>query len=213
MIRRLQHDVIREAGARRVVAGGSMPAAAVAVTTALVDQVESEAYRNGYAEGFEAGESDGLRDAAQRMQELEDGARDRLQELTDERDRLAALIRGLADAVPSHGEAMEAVAIEVALASLARAFGQVQGDRELLQRLCAKVVEEFRVGAMHVAVSAQDHPAMPEQIDGLQVVVEPGLRPGDCRLVIEHGYMESSVGQRLKAIYEVMLESLGIKCA
>jgi flagellar biosynthesis/type III secretory pathway protein FliH len=210
MIRRLRHDVIREAVVHHVVAGGSMPTTPVVDSTALADLADAEAYRTGYAEGYEAGESDGLRDAAQRMQELEDSARNRVQELADEGDRLAALIDGIAEAVHSHNEAMEALAVEVALTSLTRAFGQMQGDRQLMQRLCVQVVDEFRVKAVRVAVSARDRAALPERLDGLEVVIEPGLVQGDCRVVTKRGHIESSIGQRLKAIYEVMIESLGI---
>lgn len=210
MIRRLQQDSIREATVHHVVVGGSIPTSPVVDTAALADLIDAEAYRSGYAEGYEAGESDGLRDATQRMQELEDLARTRVQELADERDRMTTLIDGIADAVHSHNEAMEALAIEVALASLARAFGQMQGDRQLVQRLCAQVVDEFRVKAVRVAVSAQDRAALPERLEDLEVVVEPGLDQGDCRVVTKRGQMESSIGQRLKTIYEAMLESLGV---
>jgi flagellar biosynthesis/type III secretory pathway protein FliH len=210
MIRRLRHDAVRESMIHHVVAGGSVSLTSVVDAAALTDLVGAEAYRSGYAEGYEAGESDGLRDASQRMQELEETARNRVQELADERERLTALIEGIVEAVHGHNEAMEALAIEVALASLARAFGQMQDDRELMQRLCTQVVEEFRVKAARIAVSAQDRPVLPEHIDGLEVVVEPGLAPGDCRVVTERGQMESSIGMRLKTIYEVMIESLGI---
>ena len=210
MIRRVPHDAIREAVAHHVVVGGSTPVVAIVDAANLEDLASVEAYRNGYTEGFEAGESDGLREATQRMQELEEAARHHVQELAEERERLAVLIGGLADAVHNHGEAMEVLAIEVALASLARAFGQMQDDRQLVQRLCTQVVEEFRVKAARIAVSAQDRHVLPEHIDGLEVVVEPGLVPGDCRVVTERGQMESSIGMRLKAIYEVMVESLGI---
>jgi flagellar biosynthesis/type III secretory pathway protein FliH len=59
-------------------------------------------------------------------------------------------------------------------------------------------------------VSTQDRAVLPERLDDLEVVVEPGLGQGDCRVVTKRGQMESSIGQRLKAIYEAMLESLGI---
>jgi flagellar biosynthesis/type III secretory pathway protein FliH len=210
MIRRLQHDAFREATVHHVVAGGSIPTSPVVDAAALADLIDAEAYRSGYAEGYEAGESDGLRDATQRMQELEDSARTRVQELADERDRLATLVDGIAEAVHGHNEAMEALAIEVALASLTRAFGQMEGDRQLIQRLCAQMVDEFRVKAVRIAVSTQDRAVLPERLDDLEVVVEPGLGQGDCRVVTKRGQMESSIGQRLKAIYEAMLESLGI---
>ena len=147
---------------------------------------------------YEAGESDGLRDATQRMHELEETARERLRELTDERDRLSALIGGMATAMHDHGEAVESLAVEVALASLARAFGHMHEDRQLVQRLCTQMVEEFRVKALRIAVSAQDRPLLPQQIDGLEVVVEAGLVQGDCRVVTARGQMESSIGLRLR---------------
>jgi len=213
MIRRLAHDAVRETVTHHVVAGGSLPALPAADAAVLADTVDTGTYRNGYAEGYEAGESDGLRDAARRMQELEEAARNRLQELADERDRLAALVEGVAGAVQRHNEAMETLAVEVALASLRHAFGEMQGDRPLVQRLCTRIVEEFRVNAMRVVVSAQDRSVLPEHLDGLEVVVEPGLTPGECRVVTGRGYVESSIGQRLKVIYEAMLESLGIERA
>lgn len=213
MIRRLSQGAIREAETHHVVTGGSAPDSDAMETVVSTERIESEAYRKGYAEGFEAGESDGLRDINQRMHELQETARERLLELTDERDRLSALTAGLAKALHDHAEAVESLAVEVALASLARAFGHMHEDGQLLQRLCTRMVEEFRVKAVRVAVSTQDRPLLPQQIDGLEVVVEAGLVQGDCRVVTARGQMESSIGLRLRSIYEVMIESLEIDSA
>lgn len=209
MIQRLARDALLEATTHRVVAGGQ-PAAPVAETVVVEQDPAAEAYRLGYVEGYEAGESDGLRDAKQRMQKLEDAARDRLDELEGERERLSALIDGLGEAVNRHGDAMEALAFELALASLARAFGQMQDDGQLLRRLCARTAEEFRAKAVRLVVSAQDRSVLPEHIDGLEVEVGRGLTAGECLLETDRGQIESSIGLRLGAIHEAMLRTLGV---
>ncbi|MHB1059449.1 MAG: FliH/SctL family protein [Rhodanobacter sp.] len=210
MIQRLPHDALLETTAHRVVGGGRPPAAHVAETPVAAEDPSAEAYRLGYAEGYEAGESDGLRDAKQRMLKQEDAARDRLDELGHERLRLSTFIDGLAEALDRHGEAMEALAFELALASLARAFGQMQDDGQLLRRLCARMAEEFRAKAVRLVVSAQDRPSLPERIDGLEVETGRGLTAGECLLETDRGRIESSIGLRLGAIHETMLRTLGI---
>jgi flagellar biosynthesis/type III secretory pathway protein FliH len=170
----------------------------------------AEAYRLGYAEGYETGESDGLRDAAQRMQELEDAARDRLAELERERERLAVLVGGLGEALHRHGEAMEELAFELALASLARAFGQMQGDDQLLRRLCTQMAAEVRAEAVRLVVSEPDRPLLPARIDGLEVETGRELVAGECLLETGRGRIESSIGQRLGAIHGAMLQTLGV---
>lgn len=210
MIQRLPHDALLEATTHRVVAGGQMPVAPVAETVVVVEDPAAEAYRLGYVEGYEAGESDGLRDAKQRMQKLEDAARDRTDELEGERERLSLLIEGVGEAAQRQGEAMEALAFELALASLAHAFGQLQEDGQLLRRLCTRMADEYRAKAVRLVVSVQDRSLLPEHIDGLEVETERGLVAGECRLVTDRGQIESSIGQRLAAIHEAMLRTLGV---
>jgi flagellar assembly protein FliH len=208
VIRRLQADTICEAADRRQVAGGRESPASIDIVESH-DPVDAVAYRTGYAEGFEAGESDGRREAAQRIQALEDQAHHRLQELVTERERLVVLLEAMAEALPRHAASMEELAFEVALTSLSRAFGQLQDDRQLLQRLCTQVVEEFRTKAVRVCVSVDDRSALPEHIAGLEVIAESGLARGECRIVTERGQVESSIAMRLSTICDTMLETLG----
>jgi flagellar biosynthesis/type III secretory pathway protein FliH len=210
VIQRLPHDALLEATAHRVVAGGQRPAAPAAETIIAAGDLAAEAYRLAYVEGYEAGESDGLRDAKQRMQKLEEAARDRLDALEGERERLSVIIEGLGDAARRHGETMETQAFEVALTSLAHAFGKLQEDGKLLHRLCAKMADEYRAKALRLVVSVQDRSLLPEHIDGLEVDTERGLAAGECRLMTDRGHIESSFGQRLGAIYEAMLRTLGV---
>jgi flagellar biosynthesis/type III secretory pathway protein FliH len=208
LIQRLPHEAIREATIHRVVAGGKKPEVRNPEVTSTAD-IEAEAYRLAYAEGYEAGESDGLRDARQRTQSIEDAAREHLHDLQGERTQLSALVAGLNEAMAGHGDAMEALAFELALESMARSFGELQADRQLLQRLCRCVAEEFRAKAVSLAVSVPDRPCLPEHIEGLPIIAEPGLAPGECRLFTERGQIESSISQRLSAIHEAMQQALG----
>ena len=210
MIQRLPHDALLEATAHRVVAGGQRPAAPVAETVIAAEDPAAEAYRLAYVEGYEAGESDGLRDAKQRMQKLEEAARDRLDALEGERERLSVIIEGLGDAARRHGETMETQAFEVALASLTHAFGKLQEDGKLLHRLCTKMADEYRAKAVRLVVSVQDRSLLPEHIDGLEVDTERGLAAGECRLATDSGQIESSIALRLGAIHEAMLRTLGV---
>jgi flagellar biosynthesis/type III secretory pathway protein FliH len=208
VIRRLQADAILEAVDHRMVAGGRELPELVPLAVPH-DSADTAAYRAGYAEGFEAGEGDGLREATERMRTLEDEVQLRARELTAERERLAALTDGMAEALLRHAASMEQLAFEVALTSLARAFGELPEDRQLLQRLCAQMVEEFRVKAVRICVSTADRPTLPELIEGLEVTAEGELARGECRIVTERGQAESSIAMRLGAIFDTMLEALG----
>lgn len=213
MIQRLSHDAVREATIHRVVAGGKALETTTVPELPSLQDVEAEAYRLAYAEGYEAGEADGLRDAERRIQSIEDKAQENLHEAQRERERLSALLGGLNEAVRLHDEAMETLAFEIALASLQHAFGAMSEDRQLLQRLCRCMADEFRAKATRLVVSMQDRPCLPDEIEGLSVVVEPGLSPGECRISTGRGEIESSTAQRLAAIHEAMQQMLGNPCA
>lgn len=213
MIQRFSREGVLETATRRRVSAGHLTQDAVAQPMVSTDADDVEAYRKGYAEGFEAGEKDGLQEASQRMQMLEDAAQDRLHELTDERNRLAALVHGLNDELARHHQDAQALAFELALESLSRVLGHSEEDGSILQRLCADVAREFRAKAVQIAVSPRDRAAMPDDIDGLAVTTEAELAPGHCRILTGRGYVESSIGLRLASVYAAMLQSLGIETA
>ncbi|MFC5743554.1 FliH/SctL family protein [Dyella tabacisoli] len=211
MIRRLQADTRYEMTPRRITAGGEQTPVLDEAAPAA-DSVDQQAYRDGYAKGFAAGESDGKRDMQTRLQALENDARQQFdalqQELSTERGRLAALIDVLTSAQQHHDNMVKELAFEVALESLARTFSRMRVDRPLLLGLCEQLVEEFRAKAIRLCVSASDRAALPDQIEGMDIVVGPGLASGECALMTERGQVESSIASRLKSIYEAMLEAL-----
>jgi len=214
MIRRLQHADVSETATRRSVPGShAIPTGSLGIDAGV--GVDAEAYRQGYAEGFEAGEQDGKREAIRFHEAWESGTRQRLEAevaaVAKEREALAQLSEGLNAALRDQAEALHELAFEVALAGMARAFGVMQGDGELIRRLCAQMVDEYRVRAEKLLVSQVDRACLPDDVGGLVVHVEPELRAGECRIEMARGLVESSIGARLEAIHGAMLQSLGIE--
>lgn len=211
MIRRLASGVVLETVERRHVAGGHVAVPAQPMPSA--DPADAIRYRDGYADGFEAGEADARRIAEQRLRELEEQANERLEaasrELADERARLAVLLEGMTQAVQRHDDAMRELAFEVALSSMAALCGQRQEEDELLRRLCEQMADEYRTKATRICVSPGDKTLLPERVADLTVEAEPQMADGGCRVVTERGWVESSIAARLTAIYEAMLETLG----
>lgn len=214
MIRRLQHDGLLDSIAPRSVIGGRVPSPVLQEELPPVDELDTRAYREGYAEGFQAGEQDGRREAEQYQQAWEEQTRQRLEEehqaLVQERENLAALVASLNDQLHSQADAMEQLAFELALGSLAQTFGAMQEDGELVRRLCLQMAEAYRGKGTKLEVAAADRAYLPEQLQGLDVVVEHGLSSGECRVVTERGYAESSIAARLDAIHAAMREALGV---
>jgi flagellar biosynthesis/type III secretory pathway protein FliH len=214
MIRRLQHDGLLESITPRPVSGGRPVHVVLQEATTQIEESDAQAYRDGYAEGFQAGEEDGRREAEQFQQSWEEDIKKGLEEeyraLVRERENLAALVVSLNEQLNAQGEAMEQLAFELASASLSHAFGAMQGDQALLQRLCRQMADEYRGKVVRLEVTAGDRPHLPEQIDGLDISVEHGLLQGECRIVTARGYAESSIRTRLEAIHQSMLEALGL---
>jgi flagellar biosynthesis/type III secretory pathway protein FliH len=214
MIRRLQHENLLESITPRPLHGERVLHAVTPLEeVSPADELDAQAYRQGYAEGFEAGEQDGRREAEQYQQAWEEETRKAMEEeyrgLVQERENLAALAAGLNEQLHSQNQAMEQLAFELALTSLSHAFGVMQGDGELLRRLCQQMAEEYRGKVVKLEVSAVDRACLPEQLDGLEIAVEHALSQGECRIVSAPGYAESSIVARLDAVHAAMLEALG----
>jgi flagellar biosynthesis/type III secretory pathway protein FliH len=211
MIRRLGTDAVLETIGRRLVAGGHEVSPFVAPVLAQ-EPSGTQAYRSGYVQGFETGEKDGLRAVEEYKDKIETDARAKLdtalQDMCRERERLATCAQGLRNALERYGAALEDMAFEIALASLARSFGEMSGDHALLRRLCTQMVEEHRAKGVSLRVSTGDRAVLPEHISGLEVIDDAGLADGACRIETPHGHVETSIAMRLEAIYATMLDTL-----
>ncbi|RUL72724.1 FliH/SctL family protein [Dyella choica] len=215
MIRRLPQHGLRESAAPRSISNAKASEPPLAEALPQQDELDVRAYREGYGEGFKAGEEDGRREAEQFHQAWEEQTRKRLEEqhqlMVEEREQLAVLAANLQEQARAHGEEMEQLAFELALSSLARLVATMQDDGELMQRLCKQMAVDYRGKAVKLEVSPADHGHLPARIEGLEVMVEHSLSAGQCRLVTERGHAESSIADRLGAIYNAMLETLGLE--
>jgi flagellar biosynthesis/type III secretory pathway protein FliH len=215
MIRRLQQQGLRESGSPRAIGGERTPAPIAAELMPALEELDVQAYRDGYAEGFKAGEEDGRREAEQFHQQWEEETRARLEQelqaLTAEREQLSQLVAGLTEQWRAHDDAAEQLAFELALSSLAHVAGSTQQDGELIRRICAQMAEDYRGKALKLEVSPEDRQHLPERIEGLEVITDHGLSAGQCRVATERGYAETSIADRLSAVYGAMLEALGLE--
>ncbi|MFK2902143.1 hypothetical protein ISP15_17540 [Dyella jejuensis] len=213
----MPHSLLLESITPRAVSGGSRLQALQPMQIeepVASDELSAQAYRQGYGEGFEAGEQDGRREAEQFQQAWEDDTRQRMEEqsqaLAGEREALAAFASGLQQQWLLQCEEMEQLAFELALQALSQTFGVMQGDRESLRRLCQQLAQAYRGKAIRLEVATTDRSHLPEQFEGLDIAIEHALSPGECRIVTARGYAETSIATRLDAIYQSMLQALGI---
>lgn len=215
MIRRLQQHGLRESGSPRAISAGKASEQVALDVPPPPEELDVQAYRDGYAEGFKAGEEDGRREAEQFHQAWEEETRKQLEQelqaLADEREQLSKLVAGLNEQLHAHDDAMEQLAFELALSSLARVAGSMREDGELVRRICTQMAETYRGKASKLEVSPADRAHLPEQIEGLEVIADHGLASGECRIVAERGYAETSLADRLHAVYGALLETLGLE--
>jgi len=181
--------------------------------SAAVDEDDQAAYSDGYADGFAVGQSDGLRDAEQRMTKLEAEAQRQADQasavLLGESENLAKLAGGIRGALDRHASDVEALSVELAFMALTRALSELEGDRTLVVRICASLLEEYRAAAQELFVSAEDVDHISGRIDGVQVTMDTTLASGECRIGTSRGAVKTSVGQRLEALHHAFLQGLG----
>jgi flagellar biosynthesis/type III secretory pathway protein FliH len=212
LIQRLRPGTAFESISPRSVGG---PATHIAAQTSPIEEeLGAAAYRQAYAEGFEAGEQDGQREASRRQEAWERESEQRLSEqldlLVQEREAFAALTASIGSQLSAQELVMERLAFEVALAGLSRAFGALQEDGQLLARMCTQVICEHKGEAAKLAISPSDKDKLPSHVMGVEVVVAEGLAPGQCRLLTSAGYAASSLAMRLHSIHDAMIEALGL---
>ena len=178
----------------------------------LVDETDTARFSDGYREGFEAGEADGLREAEVRFAKLETELRDRHEKaealLLDERNRWSELAASLASAELARAAVMQEDTFEMALLALAAVLGEGMGEGELLARLVTRVIDEYRSDALCLQVAEADLALLPAQINGVRIEAGAGMLPGSCALMTARGRIETSIKERLDTVHRAMLKAL-----
>lgn len=212
MIRRLPAASLVESAMPRPLAAAQVHLPVLPDVVSHIDEADARTYREAYAEGFQAGEEDGRREAEQYQRAWEEETRKQLEEehraMVQEREKLAALLASLNEQLRSYHEGMEQLAFEIALHCLAAGFGSREGDVDWMHRLCSQMAKGYRGRNLRLEVSEADCHTLPERIEGVEIAVEHSLSAGECRLVTDRGFAETSLKVRLEAIYGAMLETL-----
>lgn len=178
----------------------------------FVDETDTARFSDGYREGFEAGETDGLREAEARFAKLEAELRDGHEKaetlLLQERNRWSELATSLASAELARVAVMEKDTFEMALLALGAVLSGDMGEGERLSRLVTQVIDEYRADALCLQVAEVDLVLLPEQINGVRIEAGAGMLPGSCALVTARGRFETSIKERLDVVHRAMLKAL-----
>jgi flagellar biosynthesis/type III secretory pathway protein FliH len=205
MIRRLSDAAALSEAAR-------LPIMALPHATVVTDEADAARFGDGYREGFEAGEADGLREAEVRFAKLEAELRDHHEKaeasLLQERNRWGELTASLASAELARAAVMEKDTFEMALRALGAVLGEGMGESERLGRLVTQVIDEYRGDALCLQVAEVDLVLLPEQINGIRIEAGAGMLPGSCALMTARGRIETSIKERLDVVHRAMLKAL-----
>lgn len=177
------------------------------------ERVLAQARRDGRAEG--------LADAAAELQaerervraQIEADNAERAQALDEQRAELSALARTLAQRLAEAETELREAVVEIAYAALCRALGEREAAArgQTTAALCAQLLDEYRhrpatlrIGpeafdAVNTAVAAQTE---------LRVLIDPTLRPGECRLQTRKGAYDTRLEDRLDALKQALLRGL-----
>ena len=171
----------------------------IATLTARIEQDASTAKAQiaaAFAEGREAGDA---------------------QAVTREEERLAALTKTLEAARQAHRAALErveALALAVAQAALARVFGDRSRHAELvadslrhqLAQLDRTLVTQIRVSP-HDFADAAALSALAAQIPDIALQADPALATGDCAIDLQLGRIEAGMDEQWQRLSD-LLDSL-----
>lgn len=165
-------------------------------------------YREGYAEGERKirsqlkQESERLAAEAKRQQDM---ATERLDKI---RMRLEALLGALTAAVEHQARQVDEIAVATAYSAVTKFLGDRYADKNLMQALVDHALAHTgqRVDSIHV--SEQDAELI-QSIDGVRVVPDSRLRPGQCTLETRLGHYETGLDVRLELLKSALLAGLG----
>ncbi|HEY2344242.1 MAG TPA: FliH/SctL family protein [Xanthomonadaceae bacterium] len=131
--------------------------------------------------------------------------------LVSANDQMKALLRGLPDAMCDADARIEHLAVEIAYTALVRLLSAAAVERPLITSVCAQALTECRQRPVVVRVAPSDAAALSECIDddGVRVVADQRLRPGQCQLETHKGLYETGLEVRLESLKLALLSGLG----
>lgn len=169
-----------------------------------------------FEQARERGLAEGRKHAEQEIQKRVDEIEARLlqahqkavAELKTQQELFQKLLAGLNAAVLKHADDAEAVAVEVAFASVVRLLGDKAADRSLIAELCAAVASEYGHGAATLHVSEADRLMFESVKIGVDIAVDRRLKSGQCIIETTRGQFDCGIDVRLEALKKAFLSGL-----
>jgi flagellar biosynthesis/type III secretory pathway protein FliH len=166
----------------------------------------AEAERAGRAEGLAAAEAAFEAERARREEAIAEREAALARQIEDQRRVASRELQALAMLHEEVREEAEGVALAVAYAALAKVLGQREAEGALAPAIVAQALRES--GAMVLRVRVPARSALPRDVDGIELIEDPALQPGQLRLETPAGEIEAGLAVRLEAIAQALLQSL-----
>lgn len=180
-------------------------------STSPIEDVLDAARERGYQQGYEEGEQRAHQQVLVQAQEQAVlAARQHAHavgELEQARQQLEALITALPAALAEHAQAAQEVAVAAAYAAVVRMLGQAYADGQLMQPWVMQALADMQqpADAIHLAPQDMPHVVPPE---GVRLVADARLQPGQCLLRTRLGHYESGLDVRLETLRTALLTGL-----
>lgn len=164
----------------------------------------------------ERGLSEGRKSAEQEIQKrveeietrLTQAHRKAVAELKAQQELFQKLISNVKASVEQHANEAEAIAVEVAFASVIRLLGDKAADRSLVAKLGAAVANEYGHGAATLRVSEADRLMFESTNIGVAIEVDRRLQSGQCTIETTRGQFDCGIDVRLEALKKAFLSGL-----
>lgn len=181
-------------------------------TARLLQAQHADALDRGFQEGLERGLAKAQEAAREQhlvWQQRSEAELARTRAQYDQaRGKLEALAASLSMRMDSERYRAEEIAIEVAYSAVVRVLGEEYDAGDLMPNLVRHAMKELTAEVDSIVLSKDDADAL-SQIDGVQVVVDPHLQSGQCRLQTRFGSRDIGLDVRLDMLRMALLTGLG----
>ncbi|MBN7135140.1 hypothetical protein A7A76_10260, partial [Lysobacter enzymogenes] len=177
------------------------------------ERVLAQARRDGRAEGLAEAAAELQLERERVRGEIEAGNAERARALDEARAELRALAGDLARRVAETEAELGQAVVEIAYAALCRALGEREAAArgQTTAALCAQLLDEYRHRPATLRIGPEAFDAVEAAVAAqteLRVLVDPTLRPGECRLQTRKGAYDTRLEDRLDALKQALLRGL-----
>lgn len=165
-------------------------------------------YRDGYAEGEREIRAQLQQEAAQLAVEAKRQQDASVEQLERARQRLDTLLGTITAVLEEQVRKVDEIAVSTAYSAVAKFLGDKYADKHLMQALVHHALAHTgqRVNTVHLS---EEDAELVQPVDGVRIVADSRLRPGQCTLETQLGHYESGVEVRLELLKSALLSGLG----